>query len=143
MLTVKGIGGGGSAKVTNGILQEMYAAEEDIPANTFVETTPTFGSVYESGLKVDKLWDNNIEPTYITKLQLDEDRFLYFSQGTSSIEYNAAVGKVNADDSITLVQSDVTVSRYVLGAVALDETRGFIGDKQREIRHILSSIFDC
>lgn len=37
MLTAKGIGGGGAAEVTNGVLQEMYAAEGEIPANTFVD----------------------------------------------------------------------------------------------------------
>lgn len=36
MLTTKGVGGG-VARVTNGKLQEMYAVEGEIPANTFVE----------------------------------------------------------------------------------------------------------
>lgn len=42
MLTAKGIGGG-SAKVTNGILQEMYAAEGKIPAGTFVDVRESLG----------------------------------------------------------------------------------------------------
>lgn len=42
MLTAKGIGGG-SAKVTNGILQEMYAAEGEIPAGTFVDVRESLG----------------------------------------------------------------------------------------------------
>ncbi|MCI8485448.1 MAG: hypothetical protein HFH41_14090, partial [Lachnospiraceae bacterium] len=113
MLTAKNIGGG-SAKVTNGILQEMYAAEGEIPAGTFVETVPVVGSPAEPGLKVENIYDSNIEPSYNFKLQLKEDLFFYILKDTEK----PALGTMNADHSITVAYSDISINGSFVTAVS-------------------------
>lgn len=81
MLTAKGIGGG-AAKVTNGILQEMYAAEGEIPAGTFVEIVKSI-NLDSSNMSISV--ENQLAIAYDSfdyAIGLSENKFLVYKNGS-------------------------------------------------------------
>lgn len=108
MLTAKGIGGGGSAKVTNGILQEMYAAEGEIPAGTFVETTSMSGNVNDYGIKVLNKYETDVEPKHDFRLQINDELLFYITPAVNN-QRMATIALINDDYTFTVTETGVVV----------------------------------
>lgn len=80
MLTVKSIGGGGAAEVTNGVLQEYASAGEEIPKNTFVQLVETLQ--FDEGHTGGKLTNQpslNEGITFSHIVELAKGRYFMFS----------------------------------------------------------------